>query len=410
MGVDLPDDMDASIEATHRFLKVMSDEFDQTLKIDPTTGKYPEPKGYSKTDRYFLDDKNGEALHDRLLSFYRNYARGENKLPLEKLFAEDIDHGFLNPKSTNWIEYRFKHVPVVIARTFLEDLELKLKILSRKLNLDDLTSEKKASPILKMAMNISVARVGSPIRFYAHKDEGWAGTLKVNGETRPVQIPSGDSLIYIPKESGLHEFEFEHGQDREHLKIQVYPGTLSKKIQAKKVPMPVFIGQEQAYVFGNILKPENLICSCDTSLRMDFNAQEIYFTPRKSGWCKIALQGPKGRTLIRDSVFVQKAPEPYVYVEGAGNHVISRKSLQNAGQLLLKGIYPLSDSELEIVKFKYQVPGQTDHPIAVAGNAINLENVKLQNWHYILIESVRLKIGNQTFEYNRPIQLEILSL
>jgi hypothetical protein len=128
--IDDPDIADVFNE-----LSRIEDEFLKEIGYDVVNKKYRDLDGYNLTDKYFIRDKKGYALFEKLVKLKKHYeslpADNPKSQEFAGLFENDLVNGLKAEKANIWVEWKFKHVPMGVVVTWLADLKLKMKLLSK---------------------------------------------------------------------------------------------------------------------------------------------------------------------------------------------------------------------------------------------------------------------------------------
>ena len=148
----------------YKNVEQIKEEFYQELGYDESTGKYREPYGYSVTDDFFINRERGKLLQDALKAVHAHLDDlGQEKAQLfNALFEEDLDNGLLK-EGTDWIVWKFKHVPAAMAETLLNELVLRVRLISGDLEFRGNSAEVEASGLVKYATNLDFMVLGDTL-------------------------------------------------------------------------------------------------------------------------------------------------------------------------------------------------------------------------------------------------------
>ncbi len=119
------------LNAVYQSVEQTKSDFYVALGYDEASGTYREPFGYSVTDAFFISEGRGKGLQTSLQSVHEHADRlGPKQLSLfNDLFAEDLENGLLDDDN-HWIKWKFKHVPASMAETLLNELVLRVRLIS----------------------------------------------------------------------------------------------------------------------------------------------------------------------------------------------------------------------------------------------------------------------------------------
>ena len=119
------------LKAVYESVEQTKADFHLALGYDEQTGTYREPFGYSTTDIFFINEERGKGLQNALNQVADHADRlGSKQLnEFNDLFADDIKNGLL-VESDEWIKWKFKHVPASMAVTLLNEIILRVRLVS----------------------------------------------------------------------------------------------------------------------------------------------------------------------------------------------------------------------------------------------------------------------------------------
>jgi hypothetical protein len=126
---------DASLEElAFRFEKVY-DNFIKFINFDKNTGKLKESNSFSQNDEFFIKSNSGIELYQIILDL-KKWAlllpeNDQSKQLFYDLFKEDLNNGIENEELTKWLNWRWKHIPLSLSINLMEELKLRIKLLSQ---------------------------------------------------------------------------------------------------------------------------------------------------------------------------------------------------------------------------------------------------------------------------------------
>jgi len=140
-------------------------EFSKEIGYDSKLKKFKEPESYSATDMYFIRWGNADKLFKRMVEMKDYFGSlpsdHPKKMEFERLFSEDLKNGLKSNKGKLWVEWKFKHVPAAVVKTWIADLKLRLKLLNGGIIIKE---EQNKDYLVLMAYNIEAVRPGDTVR------------------------------------------------------------------------------------------------------------------------------------------------------------------------------------------------------------------------------------------------------
>lgn len=374
---------------------------------DPTTGKYNEPNGYSVSDIFFFKAGTGDLLFEKftvLMKFYQGKPlKDEKRKQFEKLFEQDLANGLLEGKKKLYLEWKFKHAPANVARAFLGEMKLRLKLLNGGLELKE---ELGRNNIVLMAYNIESVRPGDTVKIVVFDHEKMEVSATENGKRFDLNRWSGDTLLFIPAYVGTYTISFKKNGAEETLNVTALPKNFENK--ADHGFQTFYEGKSAELRFVNLLNAGAASCNCDPGLQMSKNEGKIKFTPNSAGWCKFRINTTDGMTLLDDSVFVQQVPIPFILVEGSSDRSVSLGRLQSAKKMEFKAVHPeMPNFNYDITSMSVRLVGVVDGVQEVSGGVLSLSAEQLSKLQYVVVERVSVQTQVKLIQYQEPIVIQI---
>ena len=191
---------------------------------NPTTGKYNEPNGYSVTDVFLFKPGTADVLFDKLTSLMKYYralpSTDAKRKQFESLFAQDLANGLGEGKKKIYLEWKFKHAPANVVRTFLGEMRLRLKLLNGRLELQE---EQNRNNIILMAYNIESVRPGDTVKIVVFDHQQTEVSATENGKRFDLNKWQGDTLLFIPAYVGTYTISFKKNGAEETLNVTALP-------------------------------------------------------------------------------------------------------------------------------------------------------------------------------------------
>ncbi len=372
-----------------------------------TTGKYNEPNGYSVTDVFFFKPGTGDLLFEKLTKlneYYRSKPSNDPKrIEFEKLFSLDLANGLSDGKKKIYLEWKFKHTPANVVRTFLGELILRFKLLNGGL---EFQGEKGKNSIVMMAYNIESARPGDTVRIVVLGHEKMKVSATLNDKAFQLNLWRSDTLFFVPPSAGNYLLKFNKNGFEESLKITVVPkGFVGKSDHALQT---FYEGKSAELRYVNLLNVGSASCNCDPKLAIDKSNGLVKFTPNSPGWCKFRLNSTDGLLLLNDSVFIQQIPMPFIVVEGASDRAISISRLMNAKKIAFKAIHPdLPNFNYTIDNMDVKLVGIKDGVKTVSGGTIELTADQISQLQYVVIDRFSIQTQIKPIQFQEPLVIQI---
>ena len=372
----------------YKNVEQIKEEFYQELGYDESTGKYREPYGYSVTDDFFINRERGKLLQDALKAVHAHLDDlGQEKAQLfNALFEEDLDNGLLK-EGTDWIVWKFKHVPAAMAETLLNELVLRVRLISGDLEFRGNSAEVEASGLVKYATNLDFMVLGDTLSIVP-ADPSIVAEVKSNAVSD--WMPSSkelDAYYFVPEATGSYQLRLVAPNSEEQYTFTVLPARLGRR--GTEAFLTYFEGQAATVSMGTVIAKGNVSCSCDPNA--SFSNQQLKFTPTSSGWCSFEVRGANNITLLSDSVYVQPRPQPLLKVKGLLDGERLPKGTQ---QISLEALHPSGSGAYVIESITYEKLIGTEGELKSMGSTIDLGGYEGPLW----IKQITTASGDQTFE------------
>lgn len=398
---------DPKIADVYNEIDRIEKEFLEEIGYDVVNKKYKELDGYNLTDKYFIRDKKGYALFEKLLTLKMHYESLSADNPkgneFRNLFESDLINGLKTEKANIWVEWKFKHVPVGVVVTWLADLKLKMKLLHGGIIT---TEEQNRDYLVLMAYNIEAVRPGDTVRIVVFNHEEMEVSAKQGGQTFELNNWNKDTLLFIPKYVGVYDLSFKKNGVEETLKVTSVAKSFEREKDNK---YNIFYqGKSSELQYVNLLNPGQVSCGCDPEVKLDRQKSKIAFTPQSVGWCKFQINNTDGKLLLRDSVFVQKLPIPFVYAKGVSGDVISRVRLKADNKLVLYATHPdLQKFNFRLSNLKYRLVGLSTELKTSDNETINIPTDNLDALRYIVVEAADVNNEIKNMEFESPLVIQV---
>lgn len=382
-------------------------EFSKEIGYDAKLKKFNEPESYSATDMYFVRWANGEKLFKKMVEM-KDYFLGlptdhPKRREFEKLFAEDMKNGLKSNKNKLWVEWKFKHVPVAVVKTWIADLKLRLKLLNGGIIVKE---EQNKDYLVLMAYNIEAVRPGDTVRIVVFDHEKMSVTATENDNVFNLNKWQGDTLLFIPPYVGQYSLSFKKNGYEEILKVTSVAREFEKETDHG---FNIFYeGKPAELHYINLLNTGTAECGCDAAMTINSRTNKVKFTPFKWGWCNFTIKNKDGMLLLKDSIYVQKLPEPFIHVDGSSDRAISFSRLSANGKIVLHAKHPdLNNFKYIISGLKYRLIGVNNEMQSTAGSEIIVPTDKIQLLKYIVVEEATIQTEVSNMVNSKPIVIQI---
>ena len=401
-------DMDnKQILAVYNEIEKLEKEFYKEVGYDIVQKIYKDPDSYSGTDLFFIRLKKGYSLFDKLVELKKYHLSLPDKNPkkaeFKKLFENDLKNGLESEKATLWVEWKFKHVPAGVIVTWLADLKLRMKLLNGGIILKE---EQNEDYLVLMAYNMEAVRPGDTVRIVVFNHEEMKVSATENDKVFDIADWHGDTLFFVPKYVGVYNLSFKKNGAEETLKVNSIAKTFEREKDNK---FNIFYeGKSAELHYVNLLNPGSIVCDCDPGIALNRSTNKVTFTPGKSGWCSFLINNSEGRVLLRDSIYVQKIPEPFLFAEGSSGGVMSRSRLKSDGVVNVYGTHPdLQKFNFKLTNLKYRLVGASVDVLLSASNKITLNSEEIDKVKYIIIQGADINAGSKSFVFEKPLVIQI---
>ena len=378
----------AELRAVYEGVEQIKQEFYEELGYDEVTGKYREPFGYSVTDNFFITRERGVLLQNALKEVHAHLDElGEEKATLfNDLFAEDLDNGLLD-EGNEWITWKFKHVPAALAETLLNELVLRVRLISGDLEFRGAVAASEASGLVKYATNLDFMVLGDTLTIVP-SSESVVAEVRGSGQQEWLPLQANELVrFFVPTSTGPYTLRLVSENSEEQFTFTVLPARLNRR--GAEAFLTYFKGQRATVSMGTVIAGGRVSCSCDQEAR--FSNQQLTFTPTNTGWCSFEVRGANNIVLLKDSVYVQPQVQPLVKVKG----LLDGERLPKGTQFVaLEAIHPSGEGTYSIEEITYEKLTGALGTQKAAGATIDLEGYQGPLW----IKNIRTASGDQTFE------------
>ncbi len=398
---------DPEISAVFEELSKIEVEFLKEVGYDIENKVYKNPDGYNLTDNYFIRLKKGYTLFQKLVVLKKHYeslpADNPKREEFLSLFENDLKNGLKSEKPNLWVEWKFKHVPVGVVVTWLADLKLKMKLLHGGIIT---TEDQNRDYLVLMAYNIEAVRPGDTVRIVVFNHEKMQVSAKLANQSFQLNKWNKDTLLFIPEFVGAYELSFKKGGVEETLKVTSVAKTFEKEKDNK---YNIFYqGKTSELHYVNLLNPGQVTCSGDPNASLDRQKSRVVFTPQTVGWCKFQVNNKDGRILLRDSVYVQKLPIPYVYAKGVSGGLVSRARLKADNQLAFYATHPdLQKFNFKLSNLKYRLVGLSSELLTTSGDVINVPTGNIEALRYVVVVAADVNNEIKNMEFESPLVIQV---
>lgn len=377
------------LRAVYEGVEAIKTEFYQELGYNEETGEYREPFGYSVTDNFFITRSRGSKLQEALQQVYTHLDElGEEKATLfNTLFEEDLKNGLLE-EGDEWLVWKFKHVPASLAEVLLNEIVLRVRLISGDLEFKGhngpISSEQ---GLVQFATNLDFMVLGDTLKVQPSDANTTASVQKATDEQWQDLAQEESTYHFIPEASGTYTLRLRSDRQEEFYSFTVLPARINRR--GSSAVLTYVEGMPATVSVGTVIAGGKVDCSCDPAA--SFRNQQLNFTPANEGWCSFEVRGGNNALLLQDSVYVQRRPEPLLKVKGLLEGDRLPKGTQ---RLALEAVDALGELSYTIEEIHFErIQASTGEETALS-DEINLGDYQGPIW----IKKVIAQNGNQTIE------------
>ena len=383
------------LRAVYNSVEQTKADFYAALGYDQQSGTYREPFGYSSTDVFFINQERGIGLQNALNQVADHADRlGPDQLEeFYELFADDIKNGLL-VESDEWIKWKFKHVPAAMAVTLLNEIILRVRLISGNLEFKGGENNDSKQSIVDYATNLDYLVFGDTLKVKTSV-ENIKAVVSYNGDSVNMS-KSQDFFFFVPTTTGNHKLSLKGRTVQEEYTFTVLPAQISKRSQ--RAFITYFESTPSVLELGTVISGGRVSCSCDS--KANYRNSTLSFTAESDGWCQLKIRGANGVLLLNDSVYVQPTPKPYFKVKGLLN---GDKLPAGDNEVALEAFHPSVGAEYNISSITYEKLGTTDGDLTTNASAIDVLNYEGALW----IKKVVATSGSQVFESDQSFLITI---
>ena len=391
----------ASQQEIQAKILALENEFKAFIQYQSLNPESPELNSYSKTDAFFLKNGGGEKLFIVLNSLKNTLSSQIEKEAFNHLFEADIQNGLTAEKADTWVNYKFKHTPANLVIAQLEELQVRIGLLS---NQAALLNNELAEPKLSLLARYTSMRVGDASIFQVKGDSLQDVSISRNGTANKDYTLQANGFVFKPSLAGSYTLIVRGKVKTESLSIAVLPASFPAR---NSLPFRICykgVNYTQTLPFqqGSL----ELVCPSDPYAAIKKGV--IHFTPETEGWCSLLVKNKQG-VLFHDSVFVKPLPEPLILVSQIPNLSCSRQRLKQMASLKLMAFHP-SFKEGEaygISSFKVRSIGNETKIENIQGNSYAPAAADIAHLQYLVFYDIQYKIGSESKVKAEPILIEI---
>ena len=383
------------LDAVYQSVEQTKSDFYLALGFDEATGTYREPFGYSVTDAFFISEGRGKGLQESLQAVHAHADRlGPEQLALfNDLFEEDLNNGLLDDDN-HWAKWKFKHVPASMAEVLLNEIILRVRLISGDLEFKGGKGSGQNQSIVEYATNLDYLVFGDTLKVKSSLANIKA-TVSIGGDSLAM-AEKGDFLYFVPRTTGNHTLTLRGKTVEEQYTFTVLPAQIANREQ--KAFITYFEGAASTLELGTVISGGAVNCSCDPEAK--YRNSTLSFTPSAEGWCQLQLRGANGVVLLNDSVYVQPAPRPYFKVKGLVN---GDRLPKGTNEVALEAFHPSVPANYEVVSITYEKLSGTAGDETVESTELSLTNYSGAVW----IKKVVAQSGSQLFESDQNFLITI---
>ncbi|MFY8021303.1 MAG: hypothetical protein ACOVP1_08905 [Bacteroidia bacterium] len=398
---------DAGLDELSNRFSLIYNEFIKKIELDPTTGKLKESNSFNKNDEFFIGSEYGKELFQVFVDL-KKWAQllpenDESKQLFYDLFKEDLANGIEKEESNQWINWRWKHIPVSLSLNLMEEIKLRLKLLSQFEKKLDNNRNRSA---FRIRTNQSKMKVGDQAELLLHGDSIQQVRITRNNNLVNEYEMHGDTLLFSPAYAGLYQINIVGNNAIENLEVDVKPRPFGKNNQ--KVLKVVYQGVKYTDIVAGLKSNMKLEHDQTCRANLNYEAGLISFVPEKEGWIRFKIGDINGLYCF-DSVFVKALPKPILYVKDISGNTLSKRRFNKTGELELEAFHPsFGNGVFEIKSFKVKWVGIGSRVESVSGSKLKVSPEEIQKMQYLILHQIEYKAGNEIFKKDQPIIIQII--
>ncbi len=390
-------------------IRDLDESFVRFLGFDDIKNSVNEPTGYSKTDEFFINQKNADSLFRTFESLRNTYLQMDStalqRKVFEKLFISDLKNGLSDGQTDNWVDWKFKHVPATVVRAMLADYNLRLNLLDGMIEVKSKGNAQKS--FVQMALNIDEMQMGDTAKFVILNKRDMRVSIQHTRQAVNSYFWSNDTLFFVPKKSGKYLVSMQSDSISEVINIDVKPRTFIR--EKGKVVQYFYRGKKAALKYNNTDKVLRAKCDCASNEWISYGDGLVNFTPQKSGWCNFQLFSEGGTRVLQDSIYVQDIPFPKILVVNASSNKISKARLSQEKGFRITAMHPKMDNfNYNVKNVKVTLIGIDNKATTYQGAMVPLSMEQLEMAKYIQINEVVVQTTVKNFTIQEPLIIEII--
>lgn len=383
------------LNAVYQSVEQTKSDFLVALGYDEASGTYREPFGYTVTDAFFISEGRGKGLQTSLQQVAEHADRlGAKQLELfNNLFADDIENGLLD-QDEHWLKWKFKHVPASMAETLLNEIVLRVRLISGDLEFKGGKGENSKQSIVEYATNLDYLVFGDTLKVKSSLER--VNVLVTRGKDTMTMSEAGGVYYYVPTTTGTHNLTLRGRSVEEQYTFIVLPAQIANRTQ--KAFVTYFEGAPATLELGTVISGGRIDCGCDPAATYSNSA--IKFTPSQDGWCTLQLRGANGILLLNDSVYVQPTPRPYFKVKGL---VDGDRLPEGSSEITLEAFHPSVPADYRVSSITYEKLSAANGEETIQSATLHLPEYNGPVW----IKKVVATSGEKSFEANQSFLITI---
>ena len=377
------------------------------LNYQEMDGQLPAPFSYNLVDQFFLKESKGAELFSLLVKLKEWHNLLPENDPSRKLFLElfeeDLTQGLKEENPEKWIEWRWQHVPATFAVSLMEELRLRLKLLSGMESQNDAEAKKKN---LSLSSSFNEMVAGEETDFLINGDSILSVDVRLNDLPVNEFELAENHLRFRPLSAGNYTISIQGTTSKKEIQIRVKPRAVYNppqrniRVGYRYLPMVQYIDTD--------LKGLKLTCSTDPEASLNIGEKTIRFCPNQSGWCRINLL-KDGRIFLSDSFLIKELPEPVITVAEAGNNRISIERLAKLGKLNLQIMHPsFQDGTFKCIGFALRLVGKKPIELESKNSEIQLNEELLTGKTHLIVHAISYQAGKGKYLFPNPIIIQLL--
>jgi|GEM_PF-2792018 len=409
----------AYLKNTSEKLSSIESKVQLAIGYDSLTKKIKEPNAYAPTDLYFIKNNGASEIFTILCDLNKWVNKVNTDTVIQNnfnlLFEEDLQNGIEDENLSTWQNWKWKHVPAVLAHNLYKELILRVDLLSyqSKIDMNPILLEKQKQQQKETEQEAKLVllsengklRIGETLKFHLYQDSLVQLKITKNKQIINSYTTSGDTILFTPHSTGEFKIEITGNKLNQIIDVEVLSAPIVDEKNNTLRLAYAGVNYAQNINFG--IPNSNLYINGVLNSKITDNT--LSYVPENIGWNLLQVKS-KNEVLLSDSIYVKPLPEPYIQIKDLPNLKISKKRLSQLEAIQLNAMHPSFDEHVfKIESFEAKWPGTSFSTKTINGEVLPIsKELKSENISYLIISNIVVKAGNKNITLTDPIVVKIL--